>query len=112
MSIFFHLKIKLTTLISNRFSFEVGKKLNAGVLSQTASSKHALLITKSALVINKKVPSLSANHDFAPHEKKGVIVFIISNYSRDCTALGPITISYYGEGRKPQAPLFRCSSFR
>ena len=31
-------------------------QLNAGVLNQSASSNHALLITKSALVIKKKCP--------------------------------------------------------
>ena len=30
--------------------FDVGNQLNAGMLSQSASSDHALLITKSALV--------------------------------------------------------------
>ena len=40
--------------------FEVGNQLNAGVLSQPASSNHALLITKSALVNKKKCP-VSAN---------------------------------------------------
>ena len=41
--------------------FETGNRLNAGVLSQSASSNHALLITKSALVIKKKMPFVSAN---------------------------------------------------
>ena len=36
--------------------FEAGNQLNAGALSQSASSNHALLITKSALVIKKKCP--------------------------------------------------------
>ena len=36
--------------------FEAGNQLNAGALSQSALSNHALLITKSALVINKKCP--------------------------------------------------------
>ena len=35
---------------------EAGNQLNAGVLNQSASSNHALLITKSALVIKKKCP--------------------------------------------------------
>ena len=33
---------------------EAGNQLNAGVLSQSASRNHALLITKSALMIKKK----------------------------------------------------------
>ena len=36
--------------------FEEENQLNAGVLSQSASSNHAHLITKSALVIKKKCP--------------------------------------------------------
>ena len=40
--------------------FEAGDQLNAGALNQSSSSNHALLITKSALVI-KKMPSDSAN---------------------------------------------------
>ena len=39
----------------------MGNQFNAGVLSQSASSNHALLITKSALLIKKKMPSVSAN---------------------------------------------------
>ena len=38
--------------ISFQNPFEAGNQLNAGVLSQSASSNHALLITKSALVIS------------------------------------------------------------
>ena len=41
--------------------FEAGNQLNAGVFSQSASSNHALLFPKSALVIKKKMPSVSAN---------------------------------------------------
>ena len=41
--------------------FEAGNQFNVGVLSQSASSNHALLITKSALLIKKKMPSVSAN---------------------------------------------------
>ena len=41
--------------------FEAGNQFNAGVLSQSASSNHALLITKSALLIKKKMPSVLAN---------------------------------------------------
>ena len=36
--------------------FEAGNQLNAGVLSQSASSNHALSIAESALVIKKKCP--------------------------------------------------------
>ena len=38
--------------------FEAGNQFNAGVLSQSASSNHALLImiTKSVLLIKKKCP--------------------------------------------------------
>ena len=36
--------------------FEGGNQFNAGVLSQSASSNHVLLITKSALLIKKKFP--------------------------------------------------------
>ena len=36
--------------------FEAGNQFNAGVLSQSASSNHALLITKSALLIKEKCP--------------------------------------------------------
>ena len=48
---------------------EVGNLLNAGMLSQTASSNHALLITKSALVIKKNALCLSqpAFSKFALH---------------------------------------------
>jgi len=41
--------------------FEAGKQFNAGVLSQSASSNHALLITKSTVVIEKKMPFVSVN---------------------------------------------------
>ena len=40
--------------------FEAENQLNTGALSQSASSNHALLITKSALVIEEKMP-VSAN---------------------------------------------------
>ena len=36
--------------------FEAGNQFHAGALSQSASSNHALLITKSALLIKKKCP--------------------------------------------------------
>ena len=36
--------------------FQAGNQLNADVLSQSASSNHARLITKSAVVIKKKCP--------------------------------------------------------
>ena len=36
--------------------FEAGNQINAGVLCQSASSNHALLITKSALLIKEKCP--------------------------------------------------------
>ena len=64
--IFFHVKLKQSCLhqtqkrcvseISFQSPFEAGNQLNVGVLSQSASSNHALLITKSALVIKKKCP--------------------------------------------------------
>ena len=41
--------------------FKAGNQLNAGVLSQSASSNHALLMSKSGLVIKKKMRSISAN---------------------------------------------------
>ena len=49
--------------------FETGNQLNAGVLGQSASSNHALLITKSALVIKKKSLCLSQSgfSNFAPY---------------------------------------------
>ena len=49
----YRVKIKLR---SDGFPFEAGNQFNAGVLSQSASSNHALLITKSALLIKKKCP--------------------------------------------------------
>ena len=36
--------------------FEAGNQLNGGMLSQSASSNHALLSTKSAFMIKKKRP--------------------------------------------------------
>ena len=63
MSTFFHVMMNKTRseqtqkrCVSEKFKnpFEAGNQLNAGVLSQSASSNHALLITKSALVIKKK----------------------------------------------------------
>ena len=36
--------------------FEAGNQFNAGVLSQSTLSNHALLITKSALLIKEKCP--------------------------------------------------------
>ena len=51
-------KIKLRSVSKIPFQtpFEAGKQFNAGVLSQSASSSHALLITKSALLIKEKCP--------------------------------------------------------
>ena len=40
--------------------FEAGSQLNAAALSQSASS-NALLIAKSALMMKKKIPSVSDN---------------------------------------------------
>ena len=40
--------------------FKAGNQLNADTLSQSASSDHTFLITKSALVIKKKITSFSA----------------------------------------------------
>ena len=58
--------------------FEVGNQLNAGVLSQPASSNHALLITKSALVIKKNALCLTqpAFSKFALHVIKREIVVL------------------------------------
>ena len=66
MLILFHVKMKKTCLdqtqkrcvseIPFQNPFEARNQLNAGVLSQSASSNHALLNTKSALVIKKKCP--------------------------------------------------------
>jgi len=66
MSIFFHVKMKQPRLdqaqkrcvseIPFQDPFEAGNQLNAGVLSQSPSSNHSVLITKSALVIKKKFP--------------------------------------------------------
>jgi len=39
--------------------FEAGNQLNAGILSQSASSNHALYITKSAVMIKKNALCLS-----------------------------------------------------
>ena len=52
-------KFHIVVLVQN--PFEAGNQLNAAVLSQSTSSNHALLITKSALVIKKKISSVSAN---------------------------------------------------
>ena len=66
MLILFHVKLKQPCLdqtqkrcvseIPFQNPFEARNQLNAGVLSQSASSNHALLITKSAFVIKKKCP--------------------------------------------------------
>ena len=71
MLIFFYVKLQQPCLdqtqkrcvseIPFQNPFEMGNQLNAGVLSQSTSSNHAFLITKSALVIKKKMPSFSAN---------------------------------------------------
>ena len=72
MLIFFHVKLKQPGLDQTQKRcvseipfpnpIEAATQLNAGALSQSASSNHASLITKSALVIKKKMPSfLSAN---------------------------------------------------
>ena len=69
MLVFFHVKQRCLDQTRKRCvsevpfqnPFEAGNQLNAGVLSQSASSNHALLITKSDLVIKKKMPSFSAN---------------------------------------------------
>ena len=64
--IFFHVKRKQPCLVKSKKRcvfeipfqnpFEAGNHLNAGVLSESASSNHALLITKSAFMIKKKCP--------------------------------------------------------
>ena len=66
MLIFFHVKLKQPCLdrtqkqcvseIPFKNLFEAGNQLNAGMLSQSASSDHALLITKSALMVLEKCP--------------------------------------------------------
>ena len=88
--------------------FEAGDQLNAGTLSQSASSNHAFLIIRSALVIKKNAICLSqaAFSNFAPYVIKGVIgrvnsksakraargrFEIKSTITRNCTTRSPIT---------------------
>ena len=71
MSIFFHVKMKslcfdqtqkrCVSEIPFQTPFEAGNQLNVSALSQSAPSSRALLITKSALMIKKKMLSVSAN---------------------------------------------------
>ena len=85
MLIFFHVKQpcldqtqkRCVSEIPFQNPFESENQLNAGVLSQSASSNHALLITKSALVIKKNALFLrqSAFSNFAPHMINKVMDF-------------------------------------
>ena len=65
MSILFNVKMKSrlkqtqkrrVSEIPSQNPFEAGNQLNAGVLSQLALSNHALLRTKSILLIKKESP--------------------------------------------------------
>ena len=83
MLVFFHVKTKQLCVdqTQKRCVSETvrrGKPTYAGVLSQSASRNHALLITKSALVIKKNALCLSqpAFSKFALHVIKREIVVL------------------------------------